>query len=384
MAPEFRLLCVAIGRPERLAGEQLDTLDWGAVIDGALRHRVAPLLLKALDSDRVPADRFEALRRRGVAGARRCLGWLCETDRILRILGEAGIRALVLKGCALSLQLYGDPSLRQSGDIDLLIEPGRLWEADEIILRLGYRRDAGQIGASVRALHQDWIKDLSYSSGNWHLELHHRLTDNPLLLPCDFERLWSEREIVASGGLSLPVLPRRFNALYLCVHGADHGWERLGWLADIAALLGTVSAQAEILADADELGLAKVAIQSLQIAHDWLGLPLHHPRLAIDGRAERRLRRFAAGFSPGSGGGLRARLGRQEWRYGMVMRRHLIRYHLRGDLRYRLRQIAADLASPQDWEAFPLPRALRWLYPLIRPVGWMVRHAGLRGPKEDR
>lgn len=345
-------------------------------MDGALRHRVAPLMLKTLDPDNTPPSHLDELRRRAISNARRSLAWLAEADRLLRALNEAGIRALILKGCALSLQLYGTPSLRQCGDIDLLIEPRHLWAADTILRGCGYRGDAGTIPDAARPRHENWLKDLSYSDGRWHVELHHRLADNPLLLPYDFEALWTDRETVICGGLSFPVPSRRFAALYLCVHGAGHDWERLGWLADIATLLREGAAQVRALDDAREAGLWAVMVQSLHLAHDWLGLPLFDPRLRLDAAAKRRLRRFVSTYSPGSEGGLKARWGREERRDAMILRCHLARYGMRSGLRYRLRQVLADLASPQDWQTFPLPRALSWLYPVLRPVGWVLRHGG--------
>ena len=42
---------------------------------------------------------------------------------------------------------------------------------------------------------------------------------------------------------SIPTLPVSRLLLYLCVHGALDGWLRLKWLADIAALLGSMTAE---------------------------------------------------------------------------------------------------------------------------------------------
>ena len=34
----------------------------------------------------------------------------------------------------------------------------------------------------------------------------------------------------------------------------------------------------------------------------------------------------------------------------------------------------ADLVNPVDWDVFYMPDQLLWLYPLLRPVGWLVRN----------
>ena len=44
-----------------------------------------------------------------------------ETAKILRLLGDAGIPAIPLKGIALAASLYHDPALRTCADIDILV-----------------------------------------------------------------------------------------------------------------------------------------------------------------------------------------------------------------------------------------------------------------------
>ena len=61
-------------------------------------------------------------------------------------------------------------------------------------------------------------------------------------------------------------------------------------------------------------------------------------------------------------------------RYSLWLR--LFRLCVKPEWRYRLRRMRRDLVSPADWVRLPLPDRLFWLYPLIRPFGWMLR----RGP----
>ena len=43
------------------------------------------------------------------------------------------------------------------------------------------------------------------------------------------------------------------------------------------------------------------------------------------------------------------------------------------DWRYRADQARREWFTPADWNTLRLPDALFWLYPLLRPVGWLVR-----------
>jgi hypothetical protein len=46
---------------------------------------------------------------------------------------------------------------------------------------------------------------------------------------------------------------------------------------------------------------------------------------------------------------------------------------LKSDWRYRLRQVLRELVSPADWGTVALPDRLFFLYPVVRPVGWLIR-----------
>jgi hypothetical protein len=58
-------------------------------------------------------------------------------------------------------------------------------------------------------------------------------------------------------------------------------------------------------------------------------------------------------------------------RYSLWQR--LYRVLLRRDWRYRSRQIMREFFSPADFDTVHLPDALFFLYPVVRPVGWLVR-----------
>lgn len=61
------------------------------------------------------------------------------TVKAIELLEGEGIRAMPLKGPALAAALYGDPGMRVSDDIDLLVPAHALSRAAEIMRGLGYR-----------------------------------------------------------------------------------------------------------------------------------------------------------------------------------------------------------------------------------------------------
>src|SRR5262245_30073682 len=60
--------------------------------------------------------------------------------RIIEAFDEAQIRALILKGAALSYLIYPEPNLRTCCDIDVLVDPEKTDAADMVLRSLGYEQ----------------------------------------------------------------------------------------------------------------------------------------------------------------------------------------------------------------------------------------------------
>jgi len=128
---------------ERIRQRVQEPLDWAAVLDLAWYHGVGPLLyqnLSTLCSDLVPAESLTQLRQRTQAGA--LLNRLLTQELV--VLCEAfaahGVPVIPIKGATLAASAYGDLTLRDFSDLDLLIPERSIAEAQTILLAQGYER----------------------------------------------------------------------------------------------------------------------------------------------------------------------------------------------------------------------------------------------------
>jgi hypothetical protein len=386
LTSEFHLFCLALRRPQRaedaeaLRGALARAPDWDCLIAGSRRHRVAPLLytaLQACGSADIPAEVIAELRQQTLATAARSLAHRAEICRLFTAFAAAGVRVLALKGVVLSAQLYGDSALRNARDIDLLADPDEWARVGAILATAGYRCSNEALSPRQNASYRHWIKDVEYihARDGTAVELHQRLTDDKNLLAIDFGALWLEREEVRVGDTVVPTLSRSALALYLCVHGAGHCWERMRWLVDLATLLHEPQSQDAALAAADAAGLGPLMLHALMLARDWLGLAVderHLVRAAADTRVAR-LDRFLAPLYAGRAWKEMPRRG--SWagmlRYSLWAR--LYRLSMKSDWIYRTSQGMREWFTPADWHTVRLPDALFWLYPFVRPVGWLLR-----------
>src|SRR5215471_17309161 len=120
-------------------------LDWSRFLAWVTRHGVGPLvhgnLVRAAHSA-LPGFVLDQLREQQARNARRVLSQIAEAARVTRLLDGAGIRSIVIKGPILSLLAFGDPILRASRDVDILVDPSQITNADRLIIQAGYRRAA--------------------------------------------------------------------------------------------------------------------------------------------------------------------------------------------------------------------------------------------------
>jgi len=386
LAPDFRLFCLALRHPqqpedaEALRGAIAAAPDWTSIIAGALRHRLAARVLAGLQacgSTQIPDNVIDALHRQAIAAAKRDLSQSAEIDRLLRVFADDGIRVLVLKGVALSAELDGKVFARGARDIDLLVDPDQFAQAELALAKGGYRsKHPAHSPRQVAAYH--WaLKEVTYlhAARRGMIELHDRLTDNPRLLSVDFATLWNEHCQVNLGTTAIPTLSRRHLALYLMVHGAGHTWERLRWLVDLTTALREPGAIAQALRAADTAGLGDAMRHALILAHDWLGLPVddHEVGQARARSRVKQLDRMLAHLYAGAAWSQTP--SRASWqgfvRYSIWHRLYVLL--LKKDFRYLTSQARRELFTAADWGTLRLPDALYFLYPLMRPVGFLMR-----------
>ena len=134
-------------------------------------------------------------------------------------------------------------------------------------MQQGYLRFEPQARLTPRRLrsylaHQ---KDFSFEHPETGLviDLHWRLFRNPWL-PANARLEQVGEDWINLGSERIPTLPAPQLLLYLCVHGALDGWLRLKWLADIAALLRTMTT--EQLRSTAALAAAQQALPQMSAA----------------------------------------------------------------------------------------------------------------------
>jgi hypothetical protein len=241
LPPEWRLLALCTVRPpldeaRRAWAEAIDTAasrieDWQGFERLARRHQVSGMVCDAMSTHaaaRWPRETAQRILTTTKVGRMRALLQSSYLRRIATAFQHAGIAACELKGQSLSERLYGEPLLRESIDIDLLVSAADIESSIRLLETLGVR---GEHSAPARAWatrqlrgHAEYHEVLRSADGVV-IELHWRL------------KSWDEANGNVSDALgptgALGVLPRELETVDLITHGTGHYYSRLKWLSDI-------------------------------------------------------------------------------------------------------------------------------------------------------
>jgi hypothetical protein len=230
--------CASPSFDARRLAELVHLADWSQLLVLAEEHGVLGHLavrVRGLGENVVPAEVRHALQKHHREQVFSTLSMTAELFRVLECFAAGDIAALVVKGPVLSMQAYGDPTMRCYGDLDLLVRQRDIRRATESLQATGYQAavpasaiDAGKIPGQYLFFKTD-TKLL--------VELHNDFTLRyfPRRLP--IEEFFARQIRVRLDAYEAPALSVEDELLLISIHGAKHLWERLSWIADVAALV---------------------------------------------------------------------------------------------------------------------------------------------------
>jgi hypothetical protein len=262
---------------DHLAGLLQHSLHWPELLRRAENHRVVPPLaerVKNVHCSLLPPEARATLRELRRAQAILGLQLTAELFQVLQRFTETGIETLATKGPALSVRCYADPGMRQYGDLDLIVREKDIRRATQAMLELGYEPRVSLAVIDAKKIPGEYAfqKPGTPLLVEFHTERTFRYHPRPLHI----EKLFQRRAAVTIDGRDVPALSLEDELVLICVHGAKHFWERLMWIADVAALISSRQPPDWIgaMAAAQEVGAERMLHLGLRLASDVLGAEL--------------------------------------------------------------------------------------------------------------
>jgi len=262
-------------RAKRITSLVQEGMNWSYLTWKAFQHGMMPLLyshLNALCPEAVPPVVMYRLRGHFNNNARLNLLLMGELLNVLNTLSTHEISAIPYKGPVLAASVYGNLALRESGDLDIVVNEEDVLKTKELLLSRGYRpiRQAGRGQETVLPLCQ---YPLHRDDSGVNLDIHWRLTPRYLTFPLDFQQLYGRLEPMSIGGQEIRTLAPEDLLLILCIHGSKHLWEQLRWICDVTELIRVHQDMdwGRVMEQAEHLGCERMLFLGLLLARDLLG-----------------------------------------------------------------------------------------------------------------
>jgi hypothetical protein len=279
------------GSPPESAGAHA-----AALLTAAAHHRVLMLLgwtLRAAGTlEDWPAEVIDAFHR----AERDAITVDClrhaELVTMLAELSAAGARVVLFKGAALAYTHYPAPHLRVRADTDLLVMASEMSALEDVLVRLGYARQAETSGQLV-SYQSHYCKIGRYGIAHA-LDVHSKISNLQMLanrFTC--EELWQHRIPLAALGSAAVTVTDVHALLLALVHRAGHhpGSRNLLWIYDLHMLTSRLSPEeiVQVQEVAVARGLGHIAADGLALARAWFGTASVDPIIdALHARAPHR------------------------------------------------------------------------------------------------
>ncbi|MBE9125528.1 MULTISPECIES: nucleotidyltransferase family protein [unclassified Coleofasciculus] len=386
--PEIELLLccsrtsIDSARAERIESLLRQEIDWDYLTNTAARHGVMPLLYQSLNGTcpgAVPEAILNQLKKDFRTNAIRNLHLSKELLKLLDLFAAHNIPVLCFKGPVLAASIYGDLSLRQFSDIDILVSESNILEARDLLVSQNAKMrfhviepTEGEEEAFIqsRTVHQfvrEAAYEFEYNQGKVIVELHWEVIPKYFCFPLKVKHLREHLESVSILDRTVPNLAPEDSLLLLCGHGTKDCWDKLARVCDIAELLRSYPQLdwGRVLKQARQRGGERILLHGLLLAHNLLGATLPEQvwqRIQCDPK-------IAAIASQA-----------QEWLFCPIDERpgrvEQFFFHLRTKERLRDKVgFALSLAltpTPSDWALFPRSAFPSVYYYLLRPLRMLV------------
>ena len=341
-------------------------INWDYLFATAQAHGLLPLLHKHLTStaaDLVPNHFLSRLKRESVANSQNVLHLVGKQLRVYKLFKENDIPVALFKGPLLAQMAYGEISLRQAGDIDLLIERQHFDRARSLLESLGYEMFPRLTPAQL-ASHLNNNCEIQFMRDEWFtvVDLHWELAPRSFVFKVKAEEVMSRLQSVSLAGTMVETFSAEDLVLYQAMHGAKHLWRRLEWISSLAeSMRSSVTINWDTVVErAGQARATRMLGLGLRLVEEFSDVRIpSHVLAALD--SDRTMQQMARS--------IRAQLFTT---YGAADSTETNLYNLRVMDRKRDALISALRAifvpTLPDWQALALPSPLHSLYYAYRPL----------------
>ena len=341
--------------------------EWHTFIDLAYTHGIFPVVYKVLKNyaEFIPQEIMHSMKISNMSIVKENMLMSAELIKVMKLLEEHNIKAIAFKGPTLAQLAYGDITLRQYCDLDILIQAKSLQKSYAILL------DTYSVQTKLQYLDNDLyidkLNDVNFfnKSNNILIELHWNLFQKQFSNTLLFADILKSSQKVKIQGYEFSIFSNEVLLLYLCIHGSKHCWERISWILDIDKII-----RKNPNLNWDLIEKMAKELQCENMLH--LGLSqsekLFHTPLNYEYKSNKKLNLYIEeNFE-------KLPLSKTEFsiNYNSFKFRYMLQDNFTSKIRYLLRTIFP--INAQDVTFVQLPTKLYFLYYLIKPFRLSLKY----------
>ncbi len=237
---ELLICCARVSQSETIRErfEQIlrEPIDWPTVLSRSWWHRIRPLTYRYLRDQPahvVPTTFLEELGGYASELNQRNQRLLAMQRDLSSLFERSAIPMLAFKGPTLAIAAYGDVSLRECGDLDILIRREDFPRVRNLLTTQGFSCLWDQNSSERKRQ----VFACEFNREGVELDVHWDLAPAWHNYRLDFDRLWTSGHPFEVSCRFAKDLGAEDAVSVLCMHGTRHWWERLRWICDIAELV---------------------------------------------------------------------------------------------------------------------------------------------------
>lgn len=197
--------------------------------------------------------------------------------KLVQLLQSHDIPTLSFKGPILSQLLHNSVSVRQYGDLDVLIKKIDREKVIHILKERHFHPEIILHDTSEKTFF-DAVNVLGFHTPkkDIFIEIHWELLSKNYAISWKEDKLWERTNTVYIDHFPIEALNTENHFLYLCTHGSKHLFQRLSWVCDIDHFIQTQKTLCwkEVIALAKELGILRMIYLSLNLCEKLFNTPL--------------------------------------------------------------------------------------------------------------
>ena len=216
------------------------SMDWEQCYQLIAANGVAPLVHSIIrDQGIFPPILEQKLQKAHEHNRVRNIYLFSELKTVLSRFEVAGIPTILLKGVALSKEIYADVALRPLTDMDLLVHPEETESALNILKSLGYDSLMPERGEKSSLLFENEVLLVKPGPLRTVIEIHWSLLDSPHYQHyLDINWFWQTTDKLDFFGAPTFIFSPEAQLLHLCSHlMLHHSGRSLLWRHDIAEVI---------------------------------------------------------------------------------------------------------------------------------------------------